>query len=52
MKFEYKLVSIIDKDMETTLNCLGEEEWELVNIYNEILYFKRPKPYPPKNGCI
>lgn len=53
MKWEYKVVRIVSSEIETELNRLGAEEWELVGIsdsgyYIVVLYLKRPKSYPPK----
>jgi Domain of unknown function (DUF4177) len=48
-KWEYKVITVfkaISKDTE--LNALGEQGWELVEIYvfsmGLYYYFKRPKP--------
>lgn len=42
MKWEYRADAINTIFIETQLNLIGEEGWELVAIYNNNYIFKRP----------
>lgn len=41
---EYKIENIFSqspKDLENKLNRMGKDNWELINIFNNMLIFKR-----------
>ena len=45
MKWEYKISEFSIKDwetLETALNSFGQEKWELVYCFGDVLVFKRP----------
>ena len=46
MKWEYRVLRIINTQIQTELDFMGEEEWELVNTFDRnqytTLYLKGP----------
>ena len=40
-KYEYKIEKIFLIGNEIIMNKLGQEGWELVNVYNSAMYFKK-----------
>jgi hypothetical protein len=39
-RFEYLVVSV-EKNSDESMKSLGNEGWELVTIFNRLMYFKR-----------
>lgn len=50
VQWEYKIVKEQKHD-ESHINILGRDEWELLPIGGDALYFKRPY-YPPGHDII
>ena len=43
-KWEYATAPLINHALQEILNNFGEEGYELVQVVDNVAYFKRPKP--------